>query len=712
MSEVKAPAGFLFASTSAGVRVKRPDLGLIFSEVDASAAGCFTRSAARAAAVDWCRAHLPGGTVRALVVNSGNANALTGPEGAENNRRMAAAVAGALGLTADAVLTCSTGLIGVALPIAKIEAAVPALVQRLGGDATPLAEAILTTDTTQKMASREVFVGGDRVRVLGVAKGSGMVHPNMATVLGFLLTDAAVEPAVLDALLRRAVDDSFHQLSVDGDMSTNDSVVALANGMAENERITALDSAEAQTLGAALREVCVELARAVADDGEGARHLITVTVSGADDTPIARRLARAVVASNLVKAAIFGSDPNWGRIVAALGAEASRGEFPLPLERMSLRLQGIEVFAGGRPAAFEADALRAQLRRRDVQIEVRLGAGPGEAVAWGCDLSYDYIRINADYAAVVAVGADGSMRRDTRLETKTPDLKAEVLLQALRYIERFAGTRAVIKYGGAAMVRPELKEHFADDMRLLHAVGLHPIIVHGGGPEISRTLEQLGETSTFVDGLRVTEQSHVRVVEMVLSGQISGDIIAALARAGARAVGLSGKDGHLIAARKLRSPSGADLGYVGEVTRVDPTLLDLLLAQGYLPVLSPLGLGDDGQTYNLNADTVAAETAVACRAQKLIYLTDTPGILTTDGALLSELSAEELAARIQDGTLGAGMLPRAQSILRALGGGVESVHIIDGRIPHNVVAELFTSSGVGTMIRAGAPRNEEEVARG
>ncbi|RYE94679.1 MAG: bifunctional glutamate N-acetyltransferase/amino-acid acetyltransferase ArgJ [Myxococcales bacterium] len=702
------PQGFLFASVASGVRVKHTDLALIFSEVDAAAAGCFTRSRTRAASVTWSEARVPGANVRALVVNSGNANALTGDEGEAANARMAGAVATALGLDASTVLTCSTGVIGAPLPIAKIEAAVPELVHQLGPDVTPVAEAILTTDTATKVARREVFLGGDRVVVLGVAKGSGMVHPNMATVLGFILTDAAIDPASLDALLRRAVGGSFDQLSIDGDTSTNDAVIALANGVAENTPVSSPDSVEGKALGGAIAEVCRELARAVAADGEGARRLITTEVRGATDEVAARRLARAVVSSNLVKTAIFGADPNWGRVMAALGAEAARANLPLEVSDITLKLQGVEVFRGGHPVPFQGDALRALLRRSEVLIEAWVGAGAGEATAWGCDLSYDYIRINADYAAVVVASADGSLRRDTRLESKTPDLKADVLVQALRYIERFAGTRAVIKYGGAAMVRPELKDYFAHDMRLLHAVGLQPIIVHGGGPEISRTLEKMGEKTTFIDGLRVTEQSHVRVVEMVLSGQISGEIIAALSRAGARAVGLSGKDGNLISARKLLSPSGADLGYVGEVTRVDPTLLELLLAQGYLPVVSPLGLGDDGQTYNINADAVAAEAAVACKAQKLIYLTDVPGILATDGSLLSELSAEELEHRMQDGTIRGGMLPKAQSILRALAGGVESVHIIDGRLPHNVVAELFTSSGVGTMIRAGAPRKEDE----
>jgi acetylglutamate kinase len=287
-------------------------------------------------------------------------------------------------------------------------------------------------------------------------------------------------------------------------------------------------------------------------------------------------------------------------------------------------------------------------------------------------------------------------------------MKADTLIQALRYIERFAGKRAVIKYGGAAMVRPDLKDRFAEDVRLLQAVGLSPIIVHGGGPEISRTLEQMGQTSEFVDGLRVTDAASLKVVEMVLTGQINKEVVASLARAGGKAVGLSGKDGGLIEARKWHSPSGKDFGYVGEVTGVDIDVVELLLSKGYIPVISPIGMGKDGVTYNINADTVAAEIAIACGAKKLIFLTDVAGILS-NGLLISELSAEELETRMKDGTVTGGMLPKAAAILRALEGGVETVHIIDGRIPHNVVAELFTSRGVGTMIRAGAPKEGGEV---
>lgn len=707
----KVPLGFLFAKAAAGTRVKKPDLALVFSEVPASAAGCLTQSKARAPSCERNATLLPSSGIRAVITNSGNANSLTGEDGVVANLRMAQAVAALLGVTEDEILTCSTGVIGMPLPVGKIVAAVPALVEALGVDPVPAAEAIMTTDTTVKIASREVFLGGDRVSVLGIAKGSGMVHPNMATTLGYILTDAAVTPAALDKLLRAAVDESFNMVSVDRETSTNDAVLGLANGLAENQLVDSDTSPEGKLLGGAFVEVCKALARAVAADGEGARRLITVHLTGARSRDEARAMARAVVESNLTKAAIFGGDPNWGRVLASIGARAAEIGAELPLGRVRLVMQDMLVY-DGKPVHFDADGLRALLRRREVSIEVRVGDGEHEATSWGCDLSYDYVRINADYAAVIVESPEGPVRRDTRLEHKTPELKADALLQALRYIERFSGTRAVIKYGGAAMLRADLKDRFAEDVRLLQAVGLSPIIVHGGGPEISRTLEKMGQSSRFVDGLRVTEAEHLKVVEMVLAGQINGDIVAALTRAGARAVGLSGKDGSLISARKLASPSGADLGFVGEVVRMNPSIIELLIGQGFLPVLSPIGMGEDGHTYNLHADAVAAETAVASKAKKLIYLTDVPGILSSNGQLISELSAEELAARVEDGTVQGNVLRTAQSILRALAGGVESVHIIDGRIPHNVVAELFTSRGVGTMIRAGVPGKGEEVTRG
>jgi acetylglutamate kinase len=705
---MKVPVGFSFAGGSAGMKVKRPDVALVLSELPAVAAACLTQSKSRAASIDWCAARLPRSDARAIISNSGNANCMTGPQGVQANARMATAVAEALGVPVDSVLTCSTGPIGVQLPVEKITAAVPALVASLSADPKPAAAAIMTTDTAMKISEREIFLGGDRVRVLGIAKGSGMVHPNMATMLAYLLTDAAISEEALGEMLRAAVDETFNMISVDRDTSTNDAVIVLANGMAENDRITSAQSADGKSLGTAILEVCRDLAREIAADGEGAQHLLTVRVSGAETRAAARAYAKSIVESNLTKAAFFGTDPNWGRVAAAMGARAAELNLTFRAEDLTIALQNVVVFSRGAPGTYDTDALRALLRGEEVFIDVTVGAGEHGATAWGCDLSYDYVRINADYSAVLVDAPEGRVRRDFGLEGKTPELKADTLVQALKYIERFAGTRAVIKYGGAAMVRADLKDRFAEDVRLLQAVGLSPIIVHGGGPEISRTLEQMGQKSEFIDGLRVTDEGNLRVVEMVLTGQINKEVVTALARAGAKAVGLSGKDGHLISAKKLAAPSGRDLGYVGEVTSVDPDILELLLGKGYLPVISPLGLGQDGHTYNINADAVAAEIAIACGAKKLIYLTDVPGILA-QGLLVSELNAEELERRMKDGTVTGGMLPKAQSIVRALEGGVETVHIVDGRVPHNVVAELFTARGVGTMIRAGAPPEGEAL---
>lgn len=695
---MKFPLGYTFSGLCSGIKVKRHDLGLVFSEVPAVAAGCLTQSRTHAASVAWNRARLPSTSVRAIVVNSGNANCLAGPTEADDNAAMAQAVADRLGVDVDSVLTCSTGVIGHPLPIAKVVVAAPKLCSELGPDPLPLATAMRTTDLVEKVASRELFLGGARVRVLGVAKGSGMIHPNLATMLAFLVTDAAIGAPALQDMLRRSVDDSFNMITVDRDTSTNDAVIALANGLAKNAPIDDAGSEAGKALEAALTDLCKELAQMIARDGEGARKLVTVRATGGASRAQARSMAKSVIESNLVKAALFGSDPAWGRVAAALGARATERGEPLDVSKLSISLQDVAVFQKGRPTGFNSDSVRRLLQGDSVTIDVDLGDGPFEATAWGCDLSYDYVRINADYAPVLVESPEGTVKRDPRFDIKTPELKSELLLSALGYIERFAGTRAVIKYGGAAMIRDDLKQRFAEDVRLLRAVGLRPIIVHGGGPEISRTLEKLGEKTEFVGGLRVTDEAQLRVVEMVLAGQINKEIVACLARAGARAVGLSGKDGNLVLAKKQRGPGGRDLGFVGEVESVDPDILELLLSKDYTPVISPIGLGADGHTYNINADEVAAEVAIACKANKLIYLSDVPGILA-EGLLVSRLSAQGLRARIEDGTITGGMLPKAKSVLRALAGGVGTVHLIDGRVPHNVVSELFTTEGVGTMVR-------------
>jgi acetylglutamate kinase len=279
-------------------------------------------------------------------------------------------------------------------------------------------------------------------------------------------------------------------------------------------------------------------------------------------------------------------------------------------------------------------------------------------------------------------------------------LRRDLLVEALRYIQKFAGTRAVIKYGGAAMVEPALKRSFAQDVVLLRAAGLRPVIVHGGGPEITRTLDRLGQKSEFIDGQRVTGTAEMGVVEMVLTGKVNTEIVGLINTLGGSAMGMSGKDAHLIHARKqIPRPGKPDLGLVGEVESINAEVLSMLLDKQYIPVISPIGLGSDGTSYNINADHVAAEIAVAAAAKKLIFLTDVPGILDENGRLLSQLSTADLHGRLQDGkAVKGGMAVKSKAVLRALEGGVEAVHVVDGREPHSVVVELFTDKGVGTLV--------------
>lgn len=668
---MKLPLGYSYAGIAAGIKVKRPDLALVLSEVPAAAAGCFTRSRARAASVDWCAGRLPRDDARAIVASSGNANAMCGPSAEKDNETVARSIARILDVAPDTVMTAATGVVGVPFPIDKVTTAAERLVASLEEEPSNAAQAILTTDTVTKLASREIFVGGARVRLLGIAKGSGMVHPDMATVLCFVTTDAAISSAVLDAALHAAVDESFNMLSIDRDTSTNDAVIALANGLAKNPPVDDLTSEAGSHFAEALTDLCRELARAVAKDGEGARRLVTVRASGAQTREAARGFARSVVESNLVKAALFGADPAAGRVLAALGARASSLGIALEPSSISVSMQGTQVFDRGSPATFDADALRARLRQDEVRIEVKVGDGAFEASAWGCDLSYDYVRINADYAAVVTDGPGGAVRRDGRLDIKTPELKAEVLVAALGYIERFSGTRAVIVYGGATLERRDLAVRLAEDVRLLAAVGLRPILVQGGHP-----------------------------TEIV---------VGALASAGARAVGLSGADGNLIRLQEQIDANDPGL-------KVDPDVLETLLAKGYIPIVMPSltevdtqghGVGRSDQPPRdrpsvrglpIGVDVVAAEIAIACRAKKLIYLGESPGLLS-EGLLVSEISPEELDRRRSERTLDGIAAARAESAVRAIAGGVESVHLIDERVPHNVVAELFTDRGVGTMVR-------------
>lgn len=277
---------------------------------------------------------------------------------------------------------------------------------------------------------------------------------------------------------------------------------------------------------------------------------------------------------------------------------------------------------------------------------------------------------------------------------------AATVAAALPYMKRFAGETFVIKYGGNAMVDETLAEQFARDVVLLKQVGIHPVVVHGGGPQIGRMLERLNITSEFVDGLRVTTKEMVEVVEMVLAGSINKQIVTAIQKQGGLAMGLSGKDGNLIKAEKLKTTKkGVDLGFVGDPTEVNPAIMEEFAKSHFIPVIAPIGIGEDGETYNINADTAAGAVAAAIKAEKLIMLTDVAGVLAKDGELLSELSYDEVEKLQQDGTIHGGMIPKLETCLYALDKGVQCAHILDGRIPHVMLVEIFTESGVGTMIR-------------
>ena len=283
-----------------------------------------------------------------------------------------------------------------------------------------------------------------------------------------------------------------------------------------------------------------------------------------------------------------------------------------------------------------------------------------------------------------------------------PNRRAEILMEALPYIRAFQGKTLVIKYGGAAMEQASLKEQFAKDVLLLRLVGIRPVIVHGGGPQIGTLMKRLGKEPRFVGGMRVTDEETVEIVEMVLVGKINKEIVGLINHHGGRAVGLSGKDGNLIRAKKRlhRDTGGAlvDLGLVGEVERVDPEPIRLLEEHGFIPVIAPVGVGSAGETYNINADLVAGDVAAALVAEKLIHLTDVPGIAGEDGQFVSTLTRREAERLIKGGVIDGGMLPKVESALRALAGGAQKAHIIDGRVAHAILLEVLTREGIGTEI--------------
>ena len=391
---VTSPQGFCAGATYAGIKKKTNDvldLGILFSEEPCLAAALFTTNKIKSAPVVLCQQRLQQGRAMAMVANSGCANASTGEQGLADATQMAALAAKSIGIEPEAVLVASTGVIGQPLPMKQIKDGLSQIVLTNDGG-HKLAKAIMTTDTFPKEIAVAVRVGNSEFTIGGVAKGSGMIHPNLATMFCFLTTDAAVELDFLRSALQKSVDLSFNMISVDGDTSPSDTVLIMANGLAGNAPI-AQDSQHADVFQQALDRVCVYLAKSIARDGEGATKLIEVTVNGAINTAEARLAARTIVSSPLVKAAVYGCDPNWGRILVAAGRSGAE----VVESNLDLYIGDVFVVKGGMPLPFDEPRIVQVLKGNEVPISLNLNLGAASATAWGCDLSEEYVTINSQY---------------------------------------------------------------------------------------------------------------------------------------------------------------------------------------------------------------------------------------------------------------------------------------------------------------------------
>ncbi len=390
------PKGFRFAGVSCAIKKKlaTKDIALIVSDVPAVAAGVYTQNQVVAAPVVLCRSRTPLDQARAVVVNSGNANACTGARGAADAQRMCELLASAIGAEPSQMLVMSTGVIGHFLPMEKVEAGIQQAARELAGSEEAYlnaADAIMTTDVARKITTRRAELGGKTIHIAGMAKGAGMIGPNMATMLCCVMTDAALTAAQAQSLLVSAANKSFNNISVEGHTSTNDTMLLLANGQAGGPPLTGDEESQfAQHLEA----MCIELAKQIPADGEGSLHLVEVCVSGAQSDADARKISHAVASSNLVKTAVHGGDPNWGRIVSAAGYAG----VPIETSKLSLEINGIALFERGEPVAFDARTASQSIKdNHTTRIELTVGSGAGQCTHWTSDLGVDYVRFNSEY---------------------------------------------------------------------------------------------------------------------------------------------------------------------------------------------------------------------------------------------------------------------------------------------------------------------------
>ncbi len=379
-----------------------------------------------------------------------------------------------------------------------------------------------------------------------------------------------------------------------------------------------------------------------------------------------------------MKAAIFGSDPNWGRVLATVGARAGTLKLDLEPANARVEIQKLCVY-DHKPQLTEPERLRARMREPVVRVDIELRAGAGQSLAWGCDLSYDYVKINADYTSLIKTADDGSVAKDDRLTNYSPKFKVTLVTQALSYISKFAGKRCVLKVGRQTLAKDSLLQAFCEDVALLKSVGLQPIVVHGEAPHDPAQDAQLRE--------------------LLVTGATNAGLVSLIHRNGATAVGISGHDGALLEAKT--NPVRDDGLALGEIVRVNSQLIEMFLCKGYVPVIAPLGMGKDGTRVPLDADCVASEVAVALKAAKLVYLTGRQGITDNDELLRQQTTSQLEAKLLGTGGFTPNIIGKSRGALHALSNGVDQVHVIDARLPHSLIAELFTDDGVGTLVTRG-----------
>lgn len=618
LPRVPGVAGFAFGGQRCGIKHARPDLGVVTCDPATSTAGCFTQNKVRAACVDRNAATLPTSGIRALIVNSGNANAMTGPEGATANAQMAASLAKALGAEPKAVLTASTGIIGVPLPLELIEEGAAALAESVTDDAEPFARAIVTTDTSIKVAHLDVTLpGADApIRLLGVAKGSGMVHPNMATTLGFVFTDALVSPPQLQEALRRTIDPTFNAISIDGDTSTNDMVLAFASGVS-GVHIESEDRARA--FDAALESVLLTLAKQVAADGEGATRLLEVEVRGAPTAEIARKLARGVCKSSLVKCSAFTGKQEFGRVGMALGQAALEQDVEIDPARVKISADASLLYDAAAASSKRTGPTRPSDAEQRWSIE--LGLGPASATAYGCDLSYDYVRINADEAKQIEVSRAGGVSRNLTLASYSPRLKHQLLCEGLAYVRRFTGLRILVYLQPSSRLTTPVAS-LAHDLELCLDAGLRPIAV-------------------------VPDKDTATEIEEHMRGS----------------------------------------GHFASLVSPDPTAIGRDLDRGKLCVLvRPLPAPDE-----------LIDLSLRLGIGKLIAMGEAQGLQDAHG-FVQRLPPDMFLAGLERGRFDSSDPDLLMLAKHAATRGVPALHIVDARVPHAVVGELFTDDGVGTLI--------------